>query len=123
LARAVQCECPGCVCSRRESATRQAAKLKPTRQAQLVALWRGGARSTVELDEMFDVDRSTVYRAIQRSETSPAEHHAGTPPAERPKAVAAGLPRARATALYDSERDRRGRAEEFDKKQQRAVTL
>lgn len=45
-------------------------KLKPTREAQLVALWQAGNHTTLELAEMFDVARSTVYRAIQRAGTA-----------------------------------------------------
>ncbi len=48
------------------------AKLKRTREAQLVALWRAGSHTTLELAEMFDVARSTVYRAIQRAGAAPA---------------------------------------------------
>ncbi len=47
-------------------------KLKPTREAQLVALWRAGNHTTLDLAEMFDVARSTVYRAIQRAGPPPA---------------------------------------------------
>lgn len=48
-------------------------KLKPSREAQLVGLWRAGTHTTLELAEMFDVARSTVYRAIQRAGPAPAE--------------------------------------------------
>ncbi len=48
-------------------------KLKPTREAQLVALWRAGNHATLDLAEMFDVARSTVYRAIQRAGASAAQ--------------------------------------------------
>jgi DNA invertase Pin-like site-specific DNA recombinase len=42
-------------------------KLSPRQEAHLVALWRGGEHTTLELAELFTVARSTVYRAIQRS--------------------------------------------------------
>ncbi len=48
-------------------------KLKPTREAQLVALWQAGNHTTLDLAEMFDVARSTVYRAIQRAGPSAAQ--------------------------------------------------
>lgn len=47
-------------------------KLKPTQEAHLVKLWHGGDHTTLELAELFNVSRATVYRAIQRSE--PAEN-------------------------------------------------
>jgi len=46
-------------------------KLKPAREAQLAALWHAGTHTTLELAEMFDVARSTVYRAIQRAGPAP----------------------------------------------------
>jgi len=51
-------------------------KLKPTREAQLVALWQAGNHTTLELAEMFDVARSTVYRAIQRAGPAPVTANA-----------------------------------------------
>ncbi len=48
-------------------------KLKPTREAQLVTLWHTGNHTTLDLAEMFDVARSTVYRAIQRAGPSAAQ--------------------------------------------------
>lgn len=48
-------------------------KLKPTREAQLVALCQAGNHTTLDLAEMFDVARSTVYRAIKRAGPAPAE--------------------------------------------------
>jgi len=42
-------------------------KLKPTREAQMVALRQAGNHTTLDLAEMFDVARSTVYRAIERA--------------------------------------------------------
>ena len=46
-------------------------KLKPTREAQLIVLWRAGNHTTLALAE-FDVAGSTVYRAIQRAGPAPA---------------------------------------------------
>jgi len=42
-------------------------KLKAKQEAHLVDLWRAGKHTTVELAELFNVARSTVYRAIQRA--------------------------------------------------------
>lgn len=42
-------------------------KLKPTQEAHLVQLWRAGTHSSADLAELFDVARSTVYRAVQRA--------------------------------------------------------
>ncbi len=42
-------------------------KLSAKQEAHLVDLWRGGRHTTLELAELFDVARSTVYRAIQRA--------------------------------------------------------
>lgn len=41
------------------------------RTRKLVALWRAGGHTTLEFAEMFDVARSTVYRAIQRAGLTP----------------------------------------------------
>ncbi len=46
-------------------------KLKPTREAQLVALWRAGNHTTLELAEMFDVARSTVYQPSSAPDPHP----------------------------------------------------
>ena len=43
-------------------------KLSPKQEAHLVALHRAGQRTTGELEELFSITRSTVYRAIGRSE-------------------------------------------------------
>ena len=48
-------------------------KLKPTREAQLVAPWREGKHTPLDLAEMFDVARSTVYCAIERAGASAAQ--------------------------------------------------
>jgi len=42
-------------------------KPKVKQEAHLVDLWRAGKHTTVELDELFNVARSTVYRAMQRA--------------------------------------------------------
>lgn len=54
-------------------------KLNPKREAQLVALWNAGSHTTLELAEMFDVARSTVYRAIQRASGPTAGSRASSP--------------------------------------------
>ena len=52
-------------------------KPKPSskQEAHLVELWRPGKHTTVELAELFNVARSTVYRAIRRAggQTAPAK--------------------------------------------------
>jgi len=47
-------------------------KLSPKQEAHLVELWRAGKHTTAELAELFNVARSTVYRAIQRAGEQPA---------------------------------------------------
>ena len=42
-------------------------KLSSKQEAHLVELWRTGEHTTAELAELFNVARSTVYRAIQRA--------------------------------------------------------
>jgi len=42
-------------------------KLSPTQEAHLVKLYRGGEHTIGELEELFAVTRSTVYRAIRRA--------------------------------------------------------
>ena len=42
-------------------------KLTPRQEAHLVSLARAGEHTTLELAELFNVGRSTVYRAIQRA--------------------------------------------------------
>ncbi len=51
-------------------------KLSPMQEAHLVKLYRGGAHTVSELEELFGVTRSTVYRAVRRagkSATGPAD--------------------------------------------------
>lgn len=50
-------------------------KLSSKQEAHLVELWRAGKHTSTELAELFNVARSTVYRAIQRAgeQTAPAK--------------------------------------------------
>jgi DNA invertase Pin-like site-specific DNA recombinase len=43
-------------------------KLSPTQEAHLVKLYRAGEHTVGELEELFAVTRSTVYRAIRRDQ-------------------------------------------------------
>jgi DNA invertase Pin-like site-specific DNA recombinase len=47
-------------------------KLSSKQEAHLVELWRAGKHTTAELAELFNVARSTVYRAIRRAGEQPA---------------------------------------------------
>ena len=40
------------------------------REAHLVQLYRAGQHTVSELEELFDVTRSTVYRAVRRAGSS-----------------------------------------------------
>jgi len=42
-------------------------KLSPAQETHLVELWRAGGHTGAELAELFNVARSTVYRAVQRA--------------------------------------------------------
>lgn len=42
-------------------------KLKPKQEKHLVELWNAGGHTTLELAELFEVSRSSVYRAIKRT--------------------------------------------------------
>ncbi len=42
-------------------------KLSPKQEAHLVELYRGGGRTIGELEELFSVTRSTIYRAVGRA--------------------------------------------------------
>ena len=44
-------------------------KLSPHQEAHLVELHRAGRHTTTELAELFNIARSTVYRAIRRAES------------------------------------------------------
>jgi DNA invertase Pin-like site-specific DNA recombinase len=53
-------------------------KLKPTQEAHLVELWRGGKHTSAELADLFSVARSRVYRAVQRAGApAPTRVHRG----------------------------------------------
>jgi DNA invertase Pin-like site-specific DNA recombinase len=45
-------------------------KLTERQEAHLVAMHRSGEHTTAELAELFNVARSTVYRALQRARNS-----------------------------------------------------
>lgn len=47
-------------------------KLKPKQEAHLVELYHAGGHTVGELEELFSVSRSTVYRAIARGRASAA---------------------------------------------------
>jgi len=59
-------------------------KLSSKQEAHLVELWQAGQHTTAELAELFNVARSTVYRAIQRADEQP------TPGKESPTAGVTG---------------------------------
>ncbi len=42
-------------------------KLNPMQEAHLVKLYRAGAHTVSELEELFGITRSTVYRAVRRA--------------------------------------------------------
>jgi DNA invertase Pin-like site-specific DNA recombinase len=44
-------------------------KLTPKQEAHLVELYRGGEHTVTEIQELFAVGRSTVYRALDRART------------------------------------------------------
>src|SRR3954462_575559 len=48
-------------------------KLSPTQEAHLVELHRRGEHTSADLAELFNVARSTVYRALQRSRAAAPE--------------------------------------------------
>lgn len=54
-------------------------KLSHKQEALLVELWRGGKHTTLDLAELFDVARSTIYRAVQRAR-APMDEQAPLPP-------------------------------------------
>ncbi|MCU1631834.1 MAG: resolvase, partial [Micrococcaceae bacterium] len=43
-------------------------KLAKSQEAHLVSLFKGGNHTASEIEELFKVARSTVYRIVQRSE-------------------------------------------------------
>lgn len=45
-------------------------KLSSQQEAHLVELYRAGGRTITELEELFSVTRSTIYRALRRAESA-----------------------------------------------------
>lgn len=43
-------------------------KLSPRQEAHLVELYRAGKHTIGELEELFPITRSTIYRAVRRTE-------------------------------------------------------
>jgi DNA invertase Pin-like site-specific DNA recombinase len=58
-------------------------KLNPRQEAHLVALHRARDHCTAELGDLFGVERSTVYRAIERVQR--CHHHHDQGAGRRPK--------------------------------------
>jgi DNA invertase Pin-like site-specific DNA recombinase len=54
-------------------------KLSPTQEAHLVKLYRAGEHTVSELEELFPVTRSTIYRAVARAGRRTALALAGDP--------------------------------------------
>jgi DNA invertase Pin-like site-specific DNA recombinase len=54
-------------------------KLSPTQEAHLVKLYRAGEHTVSELEELFPVTRSTIYRAVARASGRAALAPAGEP--------------------------------------------
>ena len=54
-------------------------KLSPKQEAHLVALYRAGEHTVSELEELFPVTRSTIYRAVARAGGRTALTPAGDP--------------------------------------------
>lgn len=52
-------------------------KLSSRQEAHLVSLYRGGEHTVGELEELFGVTRSTVYRAVRRSTIGPSNAEGG----------------------------------------------
>ena len=48
-------------------------KLSPTQEAHLVQLYRAGEHTISELEELFAVTRSTVYRAVRRARAAASD--------------------------------------------------
>jgi hypothetical protein len=64
-------------------------KLNPRQEAHLVELLRSGEYTTAELGDLFDVARSTVYRAVERSKRpKPTARTTSQPPPASPQAAA-----------------------------------
>src|SRR3954465_3206605 len=47
-------------------------KLSPTQEAHLMKLYRAGEHTIGELEELFSITRSTVYRAVARANAGDA---------------------------------------------------
>ncbi|MFF0903810.1 UNVERIFIED_CONTAM: helix-turn-helix domain-containing protein [Kocuria sp. CPCC 205316] len=45
-------------------------KLSPARQRHLIMLWEAGSHTQVELAELFEISRTTIYREIKRYEAA-----------------------------------------------------
>lgn len=58
-------------------------KLSPKQEAHLVELYRGGEHTLGELEELFPVTRSTIYRALARA----AEQTPQPRPNQKPKSA------------------------------------
>jgi DNA invertase Pin-like site-specific DNA recombinase len=54
-------------------------KLSPTQEAHLVKLYRAGEHTVSELEELFPVTRSTIYRAVARASGRTAPAPTGDP--------------------------------------------
>jgi DNA invertase Pin-like site-specific DNA recombinase len=54
-------------------------KLSPMQEAHLVKLYRAGEHTIGELEELFAVTRSTIYRAIQRDQRREKTLNANNP--------------------------------------------
>jgi DNA invertase Pin-like site-specific DNA recombinase len=52
-------------------------KLSPRQEAHLVSLYRGGEHTVGELEELFGVTRSTVYRAVRRADATRHQQQLG----------------------------------------------
>jgi len=57
-------------------------KLSPRQEVHLVSLYRGGEHTVGELEELFGVTRSTVYRAISRAASKLGHGSTGPDPSE-----------------------------------------
>ncbi len=55
-------------------------KLSPSQEAHLVALYAAGEHTVSELEELFTITRSTVYRAIRRARGQAAPTSPNGPP-------------------------------------------
>jgi transposase len=53
--------------------------LSPTLEAHLVKLYRAGEHTVSELEKLFPVTRSTIYRAVARADRRTALAPAGDP--------------------------------------------